>query len=85
MVVFVLTNRTSCATMKAETGKDGAFGLENNYKIREAYVEEWKARLSPEAYEALVKKGIDIEDVIRLGREWDIALQRMLDQLEVKS
>lgn len=58
--------------------------MENGFQVRAAYVEEWKARLSPEKYEALAQKGIDIEDVVKLAREWDMALQRMLDQLEKK-
>ena len=58
--------------------------MENGYRIREEYVEEWKARLSPEEYEALVKKGVDIQDIVAFAREWDMALQRVLDQVEKK-
>ena len=57
--------------------------MENGYRIRPQYEEEWKARLSPEAYEELVKKGVDIQDVVAFAREWDMALQRVLDQVEV--
>lgn len=59
--------------------------MENNYKVRAEYEEDWKKRLEPGEYAALVKKGIDIEDVVALARKWDMALQRMLDQLELKS
>lgn len=65
--------------------KDGDGHMENNYRIRAQYVDEWKNRLSPEEYDALVKKGVDIEDVVALARKWDMALQRVLDQLETKS
>ena len=56
--------------------------MENGYRIREQYAEEWKARMSPEEYDALVKKGVDIQDVVAFAREWDMALQRVLDQVE---
>lgn len=56
--------------------------MENGYRIRAQHEEEWKARLSPEAYEALVKKGVDIQDIVAFAREWDMALQRVLDQVE---
>lgn len=59
--------------------------MENNYRVRAEHVEEWKKRLTPEKYEQLVQKGIDIEDVVAFAREWDMALQRVLNQLEVKS
>ena len=58
--------------------------MENGYRIRPQYEEEWKARLSPEEYEALVKKGVDIQDIVAFAREWDMALQRVLDQVEKK-
>ena len=56
--------------------------MENGYRIRAQYVEEWKNRLSPEEYEALVEKGVDIQDIVAFAREWDMALQRVLDQVE---
>lgn len=56
--------------------------MENGYRIRAQYVEEWKKRLSPEEYEALVEKGVDIQDIVAFAREWDMALQRVLDQVE---
>lgn len=59
--------------------------MENNYKVRAEHVEAWKKRLTPERYEQLEQKGIDIEDVVAFAREWDMALQRVLNQLEVKS
>ena len=58
--------------------------MENGYRIRPQYVEEWKARLSPEVYEALVEKGVDIQDIVAFARDWDMALQRVLDQVEEK-
>lgn len=57
--------------------------MENGYRVRAQYVEEWKARLSPEEYEALAKKGVDIQDIVAFARKWDMALQRVLDQVEV--
>lgn len=56
--------------------------MENGYRVRAQYVEEWKARLSPEEYEALAKKGVDIQDIVAFARKWDMALQRVLDQVE---
>ena len=56
--------------------------MENGYRIRAKYAEEWKARLSPEEYETLEKKGVDIQDIVAFAREWDMALQRVLDQVE---
>ena len=58
--------------------------MENGYRIRPQYAEEWKARMSPEQYEALVKKGVDIQDIVAFAQEWDMALQRVLDQVEIK-
>lgn len=65
-------------------GKETSKHMENAYRIRAEYAEEWKARLSPEVYEELVEKGVDIQDIVAFAREWDMALQRVLDQVEKK-
>ncbi len=59
--------------------------MENHFKVREAYVADWRKRLGDEAYEALERKGVDIEDVVAFARKWDMALQAVLDQIEEKN
>lgn len=55
------------------------------YTIKKEFESEWKSRLSPESYRALKENPFDIDTVVDLAKEWDCALQRMLDQLEVVS
>lgn len=59
--------------------------MENHFKVRAEYVADWRKRLGDEAYEALERKGVDIEDVVACAREWDMALQAVLDQIEEKN
>ncbi len=58
--------------------------MENHFKVRAAYVADWRKRLGDDAYEALERKGVDIEDVVAFARQWDMALQAVLDQVEEK-
>ncbi len=58
--------------------------MENHFRVREEFAADWRKRLGDEAYEALAKKGVDIEDVVAFARKWDMALQAVLDQIEEK-
>ena len=55
------------------------------YTVKKEYEPEWQQRLSPEEYRKLKETPFDIDKVVDLAKEWDCALQRMLNQLEVVS
>ena len=55
------------------------------FAIKPEHVEEWKGRLSEEDFQKLCGRPFDIDVIVDLAKEWDIALQRMLDEVQVVS
>ncbi|MBQ3934496.1 MAG: hypothetical protein IKS34_01675 [Clostridia bacterium] len=53
------------------------------YQIKPDCVSEWKSRMSPEDYERLCGQPFDIDVIVDLSKEWDTALYKMLNQVEV--
>ncbi len=53
------------------------------YMIRKDCEETWKEKLSPEVYARFTEQGFDIDDVVELSKNWDMALQLVLDQTRV--
>lgn len=53
------------------------------YQIKEGCEQAWQARLDKERFERLVKDGFDIDEIVDLSRDWDIALQKVLDETTV--
>ncbi|MBP5230329.1 MAG: hypothetical protein ILO68_01235 [Clostridia bacterium] len=55
------------------------------YRVRGEYEADWKNRLSEEDYARLCGEPFDIDVIVDLAKEWDTALQRMLNEVEVIS
>ncbi len=53
------------------------------YQIKEECEQVWLERLGKERFERLRQNGFDIDEIVDLSREWDIALQRVLDETKV--
>lgn len=53
------------------------------YMIKEEFEEKWKARVKPEVYERFMKEGFIIDDVVEISRDWDVALQLVLDEVKI--
>lgn len=53
------------------------------YGIKDEYAGAWKEKLPPEQFEAMQKDGFDIDRIVDLSAQWDMALQRILDQVKV--
>lgn len=53
------------------------------YHIKDEWVEDWKAKLPPAKYQRFTQEGFIIDDIIECCKEWDIALQRVLDQVKI--
>ncbi len=53
------------------------------YQIKEECEQVWLKRLGKERFERLRRNGFDIDEIVDLSREWDIALQRVLDETKV--
>ncbi len=53
------------------------------YQIKEGCEQTWQERLGKERFERLHRDGFDIDEIVDLSREWDIALQRVLDETKV--
>lgn len=53
------------------------------YQIKDEYVSEWEAKVPPELFETIKKDGFDVDLIVDLSREWDMGLQRVLDQVKV--
>ena len=53
------------------------------YQIKDEYVSEWEAKVPPELFCQLRKDGFDVDLIVDLSREWDMGLQRVLDQVKV--
>ena len=53
------------------------------YQIKDEYVSEWEAKVPSELFETIKKDGFDVDLIVDLSREWDMGLQRVLDQVKV--
>lgn len=53
------------------------------YMIKDEYVEAWKEKLPPELFEKFQSEGFDVDSIVDYSREWDMGLQRVLDQVRV--
>ena len=53
------------------------------YMIKEEFEEKWKSRIKPETYERFMRDGFIIDDVVEVSRDWDVALQLVLDEVKI--
>jgi len=53
------------------------------YTVKKEFESEWQQKMSPEAFQRLKDQPFDIDTVVDLAKEWDYALQRILNELEV--
>ena len=53
------------------------------YRVKAEHESEWKDRMDGEKYDRLSAEPFDIDVIVDLAREWDVALQIMLNQVEV--
>ena len=53
------------------------------YRVKAEHETEWKSRLENEQYDRLCAEPFDIDVIVDLAKEWDVALQIMLNQVEV--
>lgn len=77
----LLTNGFSHDNMNTE--RTGSGKMSKLYQIKEEYVEEWKSKLPPELFEEYRKNGFDVDAIVDHSREWDMGLQRVLDQVVI--
>lgn len=57
--------------------------MSKTYMIKEGFEEAWKGKISPEKYERFTTEGFIIDDVVELSRDWDMALQLVLNQVRI--
>lgn len=57
--------------------------MAKTYMIKEEFEEKWKAKVKPEVFERFMTKGFIIDDVVELSRDWDVALQLILDEVKI--
>ena len=57
--------------------------MSKTYMIKEGLEEVWKEKISPEKYEKFTTEGFIIDDVVELSRDWDMALQLVLNQVRI--
>ncbi len=57
--------------------------MSKTYMIKEGFEEAWKEKISPEKYEKFTTEGFIIDDVVELSRDWDMALQLVLNQVRI--
>ncbi len=57
--------------------------MSKTYMIKEGFEEAWKGKISPEKYEKFTTEGFIIDDVVELSRDWDMALQLVLNQVRI--
>ncbi len=53
------------------------------YHIKPERDAEWKAKLPEEKYQRFTTEGFIVDDIVELCKEWDMALQRILDQVVI--
>ena len=53
------------------------------YHIKDEWNGEWKSKLPPEKYDRFTTEGFIVDDIVELCKEWDMALQRVLDQVVI--
>ncbi|MBQ3154296.1 MAG: hypothetical protein IJB88_03600 [Clostridia bacterium] len=53
------------------------------YMIKEEFEEKWRARIKPEVYERFMRDGFIIDDVVEVSRDWDVALQLVLNEVKI--
>jgi|GEM_PF-1347998 len=53
------------------------------YMIKEEFEEKWRSRIKPEVYERFMRDGFIIDDVVEVSRDWDVALQLVLNEVKI--
>lgn len=57
--------------------------MAKTYMIKDEFVEKWKAKVKPEVFERFMRDGFIIDDVVEISRDWDVALQLILDEVKI--